>query len=115
MKTVAAVASLSFVGLFTWLATVACNRATFDESPDAQVACNVGAHPFCTADAAVGCTIGPNETDPHLKQLPQGSYQRGCVVNFVDDSRDPGGDCVYNTCVCDPNPDGGDGQFWNCH
>lgn len=116
MKTLAALASVAFVTLFVVLgALAACNKADLTDAPDADMPCNAGAHAFCNADAAAGCTIGPGEPNPYLKQLAPGTYAPSCVANFVEQSRDPGGDCVYNTCLCVANPDGGAGATWNCH
>ena len=110
-------ASVAFVTLFVVLGVLAaCNKADLTDAPDADTPCNAGAHAFCNADAAVGCTVAPGEPNPLVKQLAPGTYPASCVANFVGEARDPGGDCVYNTCLCMPNPDGGTtGATWNCH
>ncbi len=116
MKTLAALASVAFVTLFVALGVLAaCNKADLTDAPDADTPCSAGAHAFCAADASVGCTVVPNDPNPLLKQLAPGTYAPTCVANFVGDSRDPGGDCMYDTCLCVADQDGGTGATWNCH
>lgn len=98
-----------------FLVATACNTAKLEDTPDATVRCNSGAHVFCAADAGAGCVIAATETNASLKQLAPGTYVQGCVANFVAEDRDQGGDCLVSTiCRCQLPGDGGIEPQWAC-